>query len=176
MNTNDAKKGLIEAAIAAVVNANTALQSLKNEIVTHGPIFWVNIYKKGTDTLPLYFTGSEMYVTEERAKLSRGTSNSATKNKYLGAFPVDFSARPVPAQAAYTEPQYVSLADMSYDQQQAFLTAAKLFYKDNRNKIFTIKHIRTLSNTCTLMEGKQLVEWAIGGDGMRPSWGKVTSW
>ncbi len=80
--------------------------------------------------------------------------------------------------SAYSEPQYqyVSLADMSYDQQQALLTAAKLFYQDNGNKINTIKHIRTLTMSCNLLEGKQLVEWAIGGDGMRPSWGKVTAW
>lgn len=92
---------------------------------------------------------------------------------------VDMEMGITPRPVVYDEKPYVKVEDMPASQHQALLIAATLHYQYyvdtsfqavSHNKINTIKFIRTLTNTMSLLEAKQLVEYANGGT--KPSWFK----
>jgi ribosomal protein L7/L12 len=82
----------------------------------------------------------------------------------------------VPETSVYVPTQYADVSSWSYDKQQSFLVAARLFYCDNGNKITTIKHIRGLSEspTLSLLNAKQIVDFAMGETFIAPDWMKTS--
>jgi len=163
--------GTLRSVMQNVDSIENLLKAVQGEMESAGPVRWVNVFEKQFGLVSIRFADNNLHESEDMAKLSRGRSNGASKNKYLGAFPVDFSSRPFPVLPSSNSGTV--LADRGYQQQEAVKDAAYAFYLTlgNRNKIFTIKHIRTLLPGTRLIEAKQLVDFAIG-DITRPDWFK----
>ena len=136
-----------------------------------GPVRWINVFEKNSGTeFVTFHCDSNLYNSEEQARLARGLSTGSSKNKYLGAFPVVFADRPEnpalkPVAQTVTVPS-VSYADMSYAQQQELMKAARLYYlhetpvsmNTGGRQIQTIRHIRFICGG-GLKECKDLVQY-----------------
>ena len=165
----------LNSVVGSLQKAQSELVEVFHSLAPKGPIRWVNVWRKGT--LPEvyeYHAGNFLYPTELAAKNGRSSRLGANKNIFLGAFPVDFSSRESIFQLPELEAKPHVLADMDRVQQKAVKDAAFAYYTlyAMRNKINTIKFIRTLFPGSGLAEAKFLVDYAIGV-GPKPEWFKA---